>query len=86
MSSLLERTIEKRPDKVRFSGRILFLTEDPELIKRQLAGEDLPWIQRTHQKSQTARRHLHRRDHACTLLFYFDETLGDSLPRSEMWR
>jgi hypothetical protein len=51
-----------------------------------LAGEDLPWIQRTHQKSQTARRHLHRRDHACTLLFYFDETLGDSLPRSEMWR
>ena len=43
MSSLLERTIEKRPDKVRFSGRILFLTEDPELIKRQLAGEDLPW-------------------------------------------
>ena len=43
ISSLLERKIEKRPDKVRFEGRILFLTEDPELIKRQLAGEDLPW-------------------------------------------
>jgi 3-isopropylmalate/(R)-2-methylmalate dehydratase large subunit len=25
------------------SGRILFLTEDPDLIRRQLAGEDLAW-------------------------------------------
>jgi 3-isopropylmalate/(R)-2-methylmalate dehydratase large subunit len=28
---------------VRFEGRILFLTEDPELIRRQLAGGDLDW-------------------------------------------
>ncbi len=28
---------------VRFKGRILFLTEDPELIRKQLAGEDLEW-------------------------------------------
>ncbi len=28
---------------VRFVGRILFLTEDPELIRRQLAGEELEW-------------------------------------------
>lgn len=28
---------------VKISGRILFLTEDPELIRRQLAGEDLAW-------------------------------------------
>ena len=41
INSLLERKIEKRPDQVRLQGRILFLTEDPELIKRQLAGEDL---------------------------------------------
>src|SRR5437879_10365966 len=43
ISSLLERKIEKRPDKVRLQGRILFLTEDPELIRKQLAGWDLPW-------------------------------------------
>ena len=43
ISSLLERKLEKRPDKVRLQGRILFLTEDPELIKKQLAGWDLPW-------------------------------------------
>jgi len=42
-SSLLERKVEKRPDKVRLYGRILFLTEDPELIRKQLAGWDLPW-------------------------------------------
>jgi 3-isopropylmalate/(R)-2-methylmalate dehydratase large subunit len=28
---------------VRFEGRILYLTEDPDLIRRQLAGEDLEW-------------------------------------------
>lgn len=29
--------------RVRLQGRILFLTEDPELIRRQLEGEDLDW-------------------------------------------
>ena len=53
-SSLLERKIEKRPDKVRLQGRILFLTEDPELIKKQLAGWDLPWdTKNSGQQSQT---------------------------------
>src|SRR4029079_17687313 len=35
--------IEKRPRHLSFRGRVLFLTEDPELIRRQLAGEDLDW-------------------------------------------
>src|SRR2546427_522205 len=35
--------IERRPRKLRFEGRVLFLTEDPELIRRQLQGEDLDW-------------------------------------------
>jgi hypothetical protein len=43
IQSLLERKIEKLPDHVRLPGRILFLTEDPALIRRQLGGEDLPW-------------------------------------------
>jgi len=42
-SSLLTREVHKRPASVKLTGRILFLTEDPELIRRQLAGEDLPW-------------------------------------------
>ena len=43
LGKLLEREIAKRPRVVRVQGRILFLTEDPELIRRQLAGEDLDW-------------------------------------------
>ena len=78
MSSLLERTIEKRPDKVRFSGRILFLTEDPELIKRQLAGEDLRWDTNNPAKNPKLRDDISTDEitpaHYC---FYFDETLGE---------
>ncbi len=43
LDKLLNRTVAKRPDTVKLQGRILFLTEDPELIRRQLAGEDLDW-------------------------------------------
>jgi 3-isopropylmalate/(R)-2-methylmalate dehydratase large subunit len=78
MSSLLERKIEKRPDKVRFEGRILFLTEDPELIKRQLAGEDLPWDTKNPANNPTLRDDISTDEitpaHYC---FYFDETLGE---------
>src|SRR5215470_12549794 len=78
MSSLLERTIDKRPDKVRFTGRILFLTEDPELIKRQLAGEDLPWDTKNPQNNPKLRDDISTDEitpaHYC---FYFDQTLGE---------
>lgn len=43
LEHLLERDVRKRPSTVRLHGRILFLTEDPDLIRRQLAGEDLDW-------------------------------------------
>jgi 3-isopropylmalate/(R)-2-methylmalate dehydratase large subunit len=76
--SLLERHIEKRPDKVRFTGRILFLTEDPELIKRQLAGEDLAWDTKNPANNPKLRDDISTDEitpaHYC---FYFDETLGE---------
>jgi len=78
ISSLLERKIEKRPDKVKFSGRILFLTEDPELIKRQLAGEDLAWDAQNPANNPKLRDDISTDEitpaHYC---FYFDETLGE---------
>ena len=43
LEHLLETEVARRPPTVRFKGRILFLTEDPDLIRRQLAGEDLDW-------------------------------------------
>jgi 3-isopropylmalate/(R)-2-methylmalate dehydratase large subunit len=78
ISSLLERKIEKRPDRVRLQGRILFLTEDPELIKRQLAGLDLPWDTKNPAKNPKLRDDISTDEitpaHYC---FYFDETLGE---------
>src|SRR4029077_21047454 len=78
INSLLERKIEKRPDKVRLEGRILFLTEDPDLIKRQLAGEDLPWDTKNPANNPKLRDDISTDEitpaHYC---FYFDETLGE---------
>ncbi|MBJ73682.1 MAG: 3-isopropylmalate dehydratase [Sandaracinus sp.] len=59
-------------DTIRFTGRILYLTEDPELLRRQLDGEDLDF---------DPDRPL--RDNISTdeitpgwVCFYYDETLG----------
>ena len=58
---------------VRFDGRILQLTEDAELLKRQLAGEDIPW--------DRARKLI---DNISTdeltpgwVCYYYDETLAE---------
>ena len=78
INSLLERKIEKRPDRVRLQGRIFFLTEDPELIKRQLAGEDLAWDTKNPAHNPKLRDDISTDEitpaHYC---FYFDETLGE---------
>jgi 3-isopropylmalate/(R)-2-methylmalate dehydratase large subunit len=75
---LIEREILKRPDKVRLSGRILFLTEDPELIRRQLAGEDLAWDTKNPANNPKLRDDISTDEitpaHYC---FYFDQTLGE---------
>jgi 3-isopropylmalate/(R)-2-methylmalate dehydratase large subunit len=77
-SPLTERKIDKRPDKVRLQGRILFLTEDPELIKKQLGGWDLPWDTKNHANNPKLRDDISTDEitpaHYC---FYFDQTLGE---------
>ena len=40
---LRSRRVAKLPDHVRLAGRVLFLTTDPGLVRRQLEGEDLAW-------------------------------------------
>ena len=77
-NSLLDRQIQKRPDKVRLQGRILFLTEDPELIKKQLSGWDLPWDTKNLGNNPKLRDDISTDEitpaHYC---FYFDQTLGE---------
>ena len=62
----------RRPDQVKLSGRILFLTDDAELLRRQLDGEDLQWTP-----------DIALLDNISTdeitpgwVCFYYDETLG----------
>src|SRR6202046_3576289 len=63
---------------VRLQGGILFLTEDRELIKRQLAGEDLPWDTQHPERNPKLRDDISTDEitpaHIC---FFFDETLGE---------
>ena len=38
---MMTGSLSRQPDRIKFTGRILFLTEDISLIRRQLQGEDL---------------------------------------------
>ncbi|NIW35164.1 MAG: 3-isopropylmalate dehydratase [Gemmatimonadetes bacterium] len=57
---------------VRFEGRILFLTEDPELIRRQLAGEDLDWDPSIELRDDISTDEI-TPNWVC---YHYDETLG----------
>src|SRR5690349_2232716 len=73
LQALRSRRVAKLPDHVRLAGRVLFLTTDPGLVRRQLEGEDLAW-----------RPGIPLRDDISTdeitpayICYYYDETLGD---------
>ena len=75
IASLLTRRIETLPPEVRLQGRVLFLVDDADLIRRQLAGEDLDATDDICSKL---------RDNISTdeitpayICYYFDETLGE---------
>ncbi len=62
----------RRPDSLTFDGRILILTEDPPRIRRQLAGEDLPF-----DPAQPLVDNISTDEIAPGwVCFYYDETLG----------
>src|SRR2546430_17428223 len=73
LQALRARGVEKLPGHVQLAGRVLFLTTDPSLVRRQLEGEDLPW-----------RPGIALRDDISTdeitpayICYYYDEKLGD---------
>ncbi len=73
IESLLTRTIEKRPSKVLLKGRILFLAEDPAIVRSQLDGTDLDT------ENIPALRNDISTDEMTPayICYYFDETLGE---------
>src|SRR5512134_115977 len=77
------QSISKRPDHISFTGRILFLTEDTSLIRRQLeAGAEAAALE--HQLAERlANNDLPLLSNISTdeitpgwVCFYYDETLG----------
>ncbi|HUG40353.1 MAG TPA: aconitase family protein [Longimicrobiales bacterium] len=76
MRSEIERIeVSKRPSKLRFEGRVLFLVDDAELIRRQLRGEDLdltPGI-RAKLRDQISTDEIT----PAYICYYFDDTLGE---------
>ncbi len=73
MESLKSRSLEKQPASVRFDGRVLFLTEDPDLLKRQLAGEDLAWTPAIKLRDDISTDEIT----PAYICYYYDETLGE---------
>src|ERR1041384_384991 len=66
--------IAKRPDRIRFNGRILFLTDDTSLIRRQLAGgEDLDYEPERPLMNNISTDEIT----PGWVCFYYDETLGE---------
>ena len=43
LDALRSRPVHTLPDRVRFAGRVLLLADDPELVRRQLEGQDVEW-------------------------------------------
>ena len=65
--------ITKRPDRLRFDGRILFLTDETGLIRRQLEGrEDLPYDPEAPLMNNISTDEIT----PGWVCFYYDETLG----------
>jgi 3-isopropylmalate/(R)-2-methylmalate dehydratase large subunit len=73
LAALASRRVEKLPDEVRLEGRILFLAEDPALVRRQLEGEDLSWPPAVKLRDDISTDEIT----PAYVCYYYDETLGD---------
>jgi 3-isopropylmalate/(R)-2-methylmalate dehydratase large subunit len=71
--SLLQRAVGKRPDRVRLAGRVLFLVDDADLMRRQLAGEDLSWPLPARLRDDISTDEIT----PAYICYYYDERLGD---------
>src|SRR5919206_3230932 len=71
---MAEEFTGRRPDSLKFRGRVLFLTEDVSLIRRQLeAGEELE-----HDPSRALMNNISTDEITPGwVCFYYDETLGE---------
>jgi 3-isopropylmalate/(R)-2-methylmalate dehydratase large subunit len=72
LDALRTRPVAKLPSHVRLEGRLLFLAEDADVVRRQLAGEDLAWTQAIKLRDDISTDEIT----PAYICYYFDETLG----------
>src|SRR3989441_10454930 len=73
LAALRSRRVEKLPDQVMLRGRILFLTEDAALVRRQLDGHDIDWQPATKLRDNITTDEIT----PAYICYYYDGTLGD---------
>ena len=73
IESLKHRPVEKRPDSVTFEGRVLFLVDDADLIRRQLSGDDLAWPLAAPLRDNISTDEIT----PAYICYFYDETLGE---------
>lgn len=84
LEALTERAFTKLPEKLRFAGRILWLTDDPSVLRASLDGDDpkIDW-ERVRREGAAALPFKLRDDISTDeitpgwVCYYADETLGD---------
>src|SRR5438874_4011349 len=73
LAALRSRRVDKLPDQVVLRGRILFLAEDADLVRRQLEGQDIDWHPGTKLRDNSSTDEIT----PAYICYYYDETLGD---------
>jgi 3-isopropylmalate/(R)-2-methylmalate dehydratase large subunit len=73
LAALRSRRVDKLPDQIPLEGRILFLAEDPALVRRQLEGEDLDWNPSIKLRDDISTDEIT----PAYICYYYDATLGD---------
>src|SRR5512143_1400403 len=73
ISALKNRPVRPLPERVRLQGRVLYLTEDPQLVRRQLEGQDLEWTPSMKLRDNISTDEIT----PAYICYYYDETLGD---------
>jgi 3-isopropylmalate/(R)-2-methylmalate dehydratase large subunit len=70
---LLSRRVTRRPPAVTLRGRVLLLADDPDLVTRQLSGEDIPLSPSIRLRDNISTDEIT----PAYICYYFDETLGE---------
>jgi hypothetical protein len=71
--TLLAREVSKQPASARIKERILFLTEEAQLMKEQLAGADLEWNSAIRPRDNTSTDEIT----PAYICYHYDEHLGE---------